>query len=109
MRIGHYDIQPDKLLKDVRGEGSLRKFTAMKRTPACGRHSVTELPASSRETPDRHAGQTLTETCRKVAGIDVASAFGLVLWLVNSAVSSWCSASVRPFASAAAYAFMVGP
>jgi hypothetical protein len=81
---------------------NLRIFTAMKQTPRAAGTPGTESPANSREAPDRHAGQTFTETCRKVAGIEVASAFGLVFWLVNRAVSSWCSSSVRPFASAAA-------
>ena len=53
-RIGRYDIQPDKLLKDDRGEGSLRKFTARKVTPSPG---LVDGPKGSVAVPPRRDGE----------------------------------------------------
>ena len=53
--------------------------------------------------------QQATVTRRKVAGIEVAPFCGLWFWLANRSSSSFCSSSARPFFSAAANAFMVGP
>ena len=41
--------------------------------------------------------------------MEVASVLGLVFWLLKSASSSFCRSAVRPFASAASNAFIVGP
>jgi hypothetical protein len=50
-----------------------------------------------------------TVTCRKVAGMEVASLLVAVLWALNRASSSFCRSAARPFLSAASKAFMVGP
>ena len=57
----------------------------------------------------RRAIQHRTVTRRKVAGMEVDSLLGLLFWLLKSASRSPCSSSARPFFSAAAKAFMVGP
>src|SRR5262249_23004440 len=53
--------------------------------------------------------QTTTVTRKKVAGMEVASLLELLFWLSNRASSSFCSSAARPFFSAAANAFIVGP
>lgn len=65
-----------------------------------------DRPAQS---PLYGGSQTFTVTWRNVAGMEVASALGLVFWVVNRSASSLCRSPVRPLASAAAKAFMVGP
>jgi hypothetical protein len=50
-----------------------------------------------------------TVTSKKVAGIEVASALGLVFCSLKSASSSACRSASRPSAVAASNAFMVGP
>ena len=53
--------------------------------------------------------QSATVTRKKVAGMEVASLFGLLFWLANNSSSSLCRSAARPFFSAASNAFMVGP
>ena len=51
----------------------------------------------------------MTVTCRKVAGITVASVVPVVFWAANSYSSSRWRINARPFFSAAANAFSDGP
>ena len=55
------------------------------------------------------SAQSATVTRKKVAGMEVASLFGLLFWLLNRASSSFCRSAARPFFSAASNAPMVGP
>jgi hypothetical protein len=51
----------------------------------------------------------VTATRRNVAGIEVDSGFPVVFCKLNRASSSFWRSAARPFASAAASAFTVGP
>src|SRR5438067_2412698 len=80
-------------------------------------HGPVHAPELHRALPLRSCGrlsrsplvQTSTVTRRKVAGIDVASLFGLWFWLSNRSPSSFWRSAARPFFSAASKAFIVGP
>src|SRR5450759_1047732 len=63
----------------------------------CGLVRRGHLPRMPVSEPNavRHSAQTVTVTRKKVAGIDVASLFALLFWLLNSASSSFCSSSAR--------------
>jgi hypothetical protein len=72
-------------------------------------HRLGQGALSRHERHSRSRAQTATVTRRNVAGMDVASSFGLVFWALKRASNSACRSASRPLAAAASNAFIVGP